>query len=76
MMRLTVGTKETVSWEQEYWRVCGVVGVSKADWGCGGWIVEVYKWFAEGVCWGHYRFVTFRLERLDNSCRGAQECVA
>jgi hypothetical protein len=38
-----VGTVEMVNGEWEYWRVCGVVGVSKADWGCGRWIVEVYK---------------------------------
>ena len=38
-----MGTVEVMSWEWKYRRVCCVVGVSKADWGCGRWIVEVYK---------------------------------
>ena len=43
MLGSTVGTIKMVNWEWKYWGVCGVVGVSKADWGCGRWIVEVYK---------------------------------
>ena len=43
MLGSTVGTVKMVNGEWKYWRVCGVVGVSKADWGCGRWIVEVYK---------------------------------
>ena len=42
MTGLTVGTMKMVNWEWKYWRVGGVVGVSKVDWGCGRWIVEVY----------------------------------
>ena len=72
----TMGTMEVVSWEREYWGVCCVVGSSKADWGCGRWIVEVYKRFPECVHWGLYRHLVFRLGRLDNSCLGAWECVA
>ena len=43
MLGSTVGTVKMVNREWKYWRVCGVVGVSKVDWGCGRWIVEVYK---------------------------------
>ena len=38
-----VRTVKVVSWEREYSGVCSVVRVSKVDWGCGRWIVEVYK---------------------------------
>ena len=47
-----VRTVKMVSWKWEYWGVCGVVRVSKADWGCGRWIVEVYKRFPGHVHWG------------------------
>ena len=47
-----VRTTEMMEWKWEYWGVCCVVGVSKADWGCGRWIVEVYKWFPGHICWG------------------------
>ena len=47
-----VRTVKMMSWEREYWGVCGVVGVSKANWGCGRWIVEVYKRFPGCVHWG------------------------
>ena len=71
-----MGTVEMVSREWEYRRICCVVGSSNANWGCGRWIVEVYKCFSEHVHWGLYRCSAFRLERLDNSCLGAWECVA
>jgi hypothetical protein len=38
-----VGTMKVMSGEWKQLRVCGVVGVSKADWGFGRWVVEVYK---------------------------------
>ena len=75
-MRSTVGTVTMMDGEREQWRVCSVVGVFKADWGCGGWIVEVYKRLAKRISRGHCHFVTLRLEHLDNNCRGAWECVA
>ena len=43
MIGSTVKTIGMVDWEWKYWGVGGVVRGSKADWGCGGWIVEVYK---------------------------------
>jgi hypothetical protein len=76
ILGLAVRTVKMVSWKWEYRRVCSIVGVSKADWGCGGWIVEVYKWFAKCISWGHRYLATLHLERLDNNCRGAWECVA
>ena len=66
-----MGTVEMVSGRWKYRGVCSVVGVSKADWGCGRWIVEVYKRFAGSAGWGPHYLVILRLERLDNSCRGA-----
>ena len=47
-----VRTVKMVNREREYRGVSGVVRVSKADWGCGRWIVEVYKRFPERVHWG------------------------
>ena len=38
-----VRTVEMVSREWEYRGFCGVVGVSKADWGSGRRVIEVYK---------------------------------
>ena len=38
-----VGTVKMMSGEWKQLRVCGVMGVSKADWGFGRWVVEVYK---------------------------------
>ena len=43
ILGLAVRTVKMVDWEWEYWRVGSVVRVFKADWGCGRWIVEVYK---------------------------------
>ena len=48
----TVRTMEVMSWERKQWGVCGVVRVSKADWGCGRWVVEVYKRFPGRIHWG------------------------
>ena len=48
----TMRTVKMVSREWEYRGICGVVGVFKADWGCGRWIVEVYKRFPGRVHWG------------------------
>ena len=39
----TMRTVTVVNKKWKYLGVCCVVGVSKADWGCGRWIVEVYK---------------------------------
>ena len=39
----TVGTVKMVNGEWKQLRVCGVVGVSKTDWGFRWQIVEVYK---------------------------------
>ena len=64
-----------MNWEREQWRVCGIVGVFKMDWGCGRRIVEVYKRLAERISQGHHYFVTLHLGRLANNCRGARECV-
>ena len=72
----TVGTVEMVNWEWKQRGVCGVMRVSKVDWDCRGWIVEVYKRFPGRIHWGSYRHVVFCLGRLDNSCLGAWECVA
>ena len=44
MLVSTVGTVELVNWNREDGIVCCIMGVSKADWGGGRWIVEVYKW--------------------------------
>ena len=41
----TVGTMVVVSREGEYRWVGGIVRVFETDWGCGRWIVEVYKRF-------------------------------
>ena len=38
-----MGTVKVMHGEWKQLRVCGVVGVFRADWGFGGWIVEVYK---------------------------------
>ena len=43
MMRTAMRTVTVMNREWEYCGVCSIVGVSKADWGCGRWIVEVYK---------------------------------
>ena len=40
---LAVRTVEMMDGEWEQLRVCGVVRISRADWGFGRWIVEVYK---------------------------------
>ena len=48
----TVRTMKLVSWKREYRGFCGIVGVSKADWVCGRWVVEVYKRFPGRVHWG------------------------
>ena len=47
-----VRTVKMMSGEWEYWGVCSVVRVFKADWGCGRWIVEVYKRFPSRIHWG------------------------
>ena len=60
-------------WEEV--RVCCVVGVFDVDWSRRRRIVEVYKGFLGRVHWGPYRCAVFLLKRLDNSCRGAWECV-
>ena len=39
----TVRTIKVMDREWKYWGVCRVVRVSKANWGCGRWVVEVYK---------------------------------
>ena len=39
----TVRTVEVVCWEWENGRICCIVGIVNADWGCGRWVVEVYK---------------------------------
>ena len=49
-----VGTVKMVDWKWECWGVCGVVGVSKADWGCKRRIVEVYKQFLGRIHWGSF----------------------
>ena len=72
----TVRTMEMMCWEWEDEGICCVVGVVNADWGCGWWIVEVYKGFSRRAHWGLYRCVVFLLERLDNNCQGAWECLA
>ena len=76
MLGLAMGTIKVVNGEWEYWGVSSVVGVSKADWSCGGWFVEVYKRFAGSTSWGPHHLAILRLERLDNSCHGARGCVA
>ena len=76
MLGSTMGTVKMMNGEWKYWGVCGVMRVSKADWGCRGWIVEVYKRFAGSTSWGPHHLAIHRLEHLDNSCRGARECVA
>ena len=43
ILRSTMGTMKVMSGEWEQLRVCGVVRISRADWGFGRWIVEVYK---------------------------------
>ena len=63
-----VGTVGMVDWEWKYWRVGSIVGGSKADWGCEGGIVEVYKWSTMCIRRGHCHFGLLRLEHLDNSC--------
>ena len=52
MTRSTVRTVRMVDWEWKYWRVGSIVGGSKADWGCGWWIVEVYIGLLGHVRWG------------------------
>ena len=64
---------EVMNWEWEYERVSCVVGVVRADWGCGRWLIEVYKCFSVRVHWGRYQCTVFRWERLDNICLGAWE---
>ena len=59
-----MGTVEVMSGEWKQGRVCCVVGVSKADWGCGWWIVEVYKWFPEHVHRGSLIDVRFFIWRV------------
>ena len=67
-----VGTMKMMSGEWKQLRVCGVVGVFKADWGFGRWVVEVYKWFPGYSHEGNsYRRAVFCRWRLDNSCLGA-----
>ena len=72
----TVRTVEMVCWEWKEMRVCCVVGIVNADWGCGWWIVEIYKRFSRRVHWGPYLCAVFLSERLDNNRRGAWECLA
>ena len=43
MTRSTVGAMRMVNWEREYRRLGCIVGVFKIDWGCGRWVVGVYK---------------------------------
>ena len=38
-----VRTVEVMCWEWEDEGICCVVGIVNADWGCGWWMVEVYK---------------------------------
>ena len=71
-----VWTVKLVCWERKDGRICGVVGVVDVNWVCRWWIVEVYKGFPRPVHWGSYRCAVFLLDRLDNNCRGAWECVA
>ena len=52
MMRTAMRTVTVMNREWEYCGVCSIVGVSKADWGCGRWIVEVYKRFPRCIHWG------------------------
>ena len=76
ILRSIMGTVKMMNGEREYWRVCSVVGVSKADWGCGRRIVEVYKRFAGSASWGPHYLAILCLEFLDNSRHGARACVA
>ena len=47
-----VRTVMMMCWEWKYRGLCGVVRVSKADWGSERRIVEVYKQFPGRVHWG------------------------
>ena len=49
-----VRAMEMMCWEWEEVRICCVVGVVNVDWGCGWWIVEVYKRFSGRVHWGFF----------------------